>query len=53
LNDATVVDEMTVRWPCSGSVEEFRNIPCNRIIEVTEGKGRWVEKGYRSARVAV
>jgi len=53
LNDATVVDELTVRWPCSGSVQKFHNIPCNRIVEVTEGKTLLVEKDYKSEKVAV
>lgn len=36
LNDATRVDNLTVRWP-SGLVERFENIPARRLIRITEG----------------
>ncbi|MEA2559199.1 MAG: hypothetical protein QOH06_703 [Acidobacteriota bacterium] len=46
LGDRTAkIDEMVVRWPASGIVQRFRNVPVNRIVEVTEG-GRLVEKRY-------
>jgi hypothetical protein len=41
----TKIDEMVVRWPASGIVQRFQNVPVNRILEVTEG-GRLVEKRY-------
>ena len=39
------IDEMVVRWPASGTVQRFRNVPVDRIVEITEG-GRLVEKRY-------
>jgi hypothetical protein len=46
LGDAATVDELIVRWPRSGLVQRFRNIRANRIVEVTEGSDRLVEKHY-------
>lgn len=39
------VEELVVRWPASGTVQSFRDVPANRIVEVTEG-GELVEKRY-------
>ncbi len=46
LNDATVVDEMVVRWPRSGTTQKFQNVAANRIVQVTEGSDALVEKRY-------
>jgi hypothetical protein len=46
LNDASVVDEMVVRWPRSGVVQKFQNVAGNRIVQVTEGSDGLVEKKY-------
>jgi hypothetical protein len=46
LNNARSIDEMTVRWPRSGIVQTFRNIPANRIVQVIEGDDTLVEKHY-------
>jgi ASPIC/UnbV protein/VCBS repeat protein len=46
LNDASAVDELTVRWPRSGITQTFRDISGNRIVEVTEGKDSLAEKRY-------
>jgi ASPIC and UnbV/FG-GAP-like repeat len=40
------VDELRVRWPRSGITQIFRNIAGNRIIQITEGDNRVVEKNY-------
>jgi hypothetical protein len=48
LGGATVVDELTVRWPRSGIVQRFRNVAANRIVEITEGSEALAEKHYRS-----
>ena len=48
LDKASKVDELTVRWPRSGIVQTFRNVPGNRIIEITEGQDSLVEKHYES-----
>jgi hypothetical protein len=49
LGDANSVDDLTVRWPRSGIIQTFHNVPANRIVEVTEGKTTLVEKNYRRA----
>ncbi|HKI03127.1 MAG TPA: CRTAC1 family protein [Thermoanaerobaculia bacterium] len=48
LGAATTVQELTVKWPASGTVQSFRNVPANRIVQVTEG-GEMVEKTYGAA----
>jgi hypothetical protein len=50
LGDATSVDQLTVKWPASGTVQTFKNIPGNRIIEITEGVDRINEKHYAEAK---
>jgi len=45
LERAAKIDEMIVRWPASGIEQRFKDVPVNRIVEVTEG-GRLVEKRY-------
>jgi hypothetical protein len=49
LGAATEVDELVVRWPRSGLTQTFRNIPANRIIEITEGRDVLIEKPYSRA----
>jgi hypothetical protein len=46
IGDATSVDEVTVKWPRSKTTQTFKNVAANRIIEITEGKDRFVEKNY-------
>ena len=41
------VDELTVRWPVSKTVQSFRDVPIDRIVQITEGGGL-VEKQYGS-----
>ncbi len=36
LGGATAVDKLTVRWP-NGAVQEWKNLPANRRLSVTEG----------------
>ena len=45
LGTVDKVDEMTVRWPSSGIVQKFRDVPARRIVQITEGEGL-VEKRY-------
>ena len=49
LGEAAVVEEMTVRWPASGLVERFEDVAGDRIVALTEGSGRLVEKRYLAA----
>jgi len=46
LANATMVDEVSVKWPRSGIVQTFKNVPADRIIRITEGKDEVVEKHY-------
>lgn len=48
LGESSVIDELTVRWPRSGILQTFRNVAANRIVQITEGEPRIVEKHYRS-----
>jgi hypothetical protein len=50
LNNATTVDELTVRWPRSGIKQTFQNVAGNRILQVTEGNDTLVEKHYQPPR---
>jgi hypothetical protein len=49
LGDKDVVDELTVKWPVSGTVQKFNNIPGRRVIEITEDKDQVTEKQYGRA----
>ncbi len=46
LGGAAAVDELVVRWPASGIVQRFASVAGNRIVEITEGSDRLVEKRY-------
>jgi hypothetical protein len=48
LAGAARVEELTVKWPASGTVQRFTNVPADRIVQVTEGGGL-VEKRYGAA----
>jgi hypothetical protein len=50
LSDANTVDELIVKWPRSGIVQKFQNVASDRIIEITEGSDKVVEKQYRQVR---
>ena len=49
LGDAIQVDEMIVKWPRSGTVQTFKNVAANRIVEITEGVDDLKEKHYAKA----
>jgi hypothetical protein len=44
-----MVDELTVRWPRSGRVQRFRDLPADRFLRVFEGRGELIEVGPRKA----
>ncbi len=46
LGAAPRVDELVVRWPASGTVQRFRDVAAGRIVAITEGSDRLVEKRY-------
>jgi enediyne biosynthesis protein E4 len=39
LGEAVRIDELTVRWPASKTVQQFRDVAADRIVQVTEGAG--------------
>jgi hypothetical protein len=47
LGDISVVDRLEVRWPRSGSVQTFTNLPSGRIIRITEGQPDFDEVAFR------
>ncbi len=49
LGEMTAVEELTVRWPAAGLVQRFRDVAADRIVAVTEGGDRLVEKRYPPA----
>ncbi len=46
LGKGTSAEEIVVKWPRSGTVQTFKNVPGNRIIQITEGSDQIVEKNY-------
>jgi hypothetical protein len=46
LDHAVQVDEMIVRWPCSGIVQRFERVIANRYYEIKEGQQQLTEKPY-------
>ncbi|HEY6251379.1 MAG TPA: CRTAC1 family protein [Candidatus Angelobacter sp.] len=49
LNHCPQVAKLIVRWPASGIQQTFENVAANRIVEITEGDDRIIEKRYASA----
>ncbi len=49
LGEATVVDELTVRWPRSGTVQTFHKVAAIRIVEITKCQPELVEERNRKA----
>jgi ASPIC/UnbV protein len=39
LGDATAIDSIEVRWPASGLVQVFRDLPMRRGWRIVEGEG--------------
>ncbi len=46
LGPARVVSRLEVRWP-SGGVQEWKDVPVNRRLVITEGVGEWKGKELR------
>ena len=40
LGEATVVDQLEVRWP-SGQVDVINSVPADQTIRIIEGRGEW------------
>jgi hypothetical protein len=52
LDQTPEVDEMIVRWPCSGIVQRFEHVPANRYYEIKEGQPELMEKPYGARKPA-
>jgi hypothetical protein len=44
LNQADIVDELSVKWPRFGIVQKFANVAANQIVSVIEGDDLLVQK---------
>ncbi len=53
LGGASRIDALTVRWPRSGRVQTFRDVPVDRIVRVVEGSDRLELPAYPTARAPV
>ena len=40
LGKATVIDELTIRWPTSGIVQVFKNVRPRQFVKIREGVDR-------------
>jgi hypothetical protein len=47
LGTAGQADELTVRWPASGTTQTFRGVPAGQIVQITEGEGL-IKKRYEA-----
>jgi hypothetical protein len=47
LGEVAVIDELIVRWPASKTEQRFTRVAADRIVEVTEGSDRLLEKKYQ------
>jgi hypothetical protein len=39
LGEARKIDSLEVKWPTTGKIEKFRDVPANQIIYIQEGSG--------------
>lgn len=46
LDQCRLVDKLVVRWPASGIVQVFEDVPVNQIIQVAEGDAQFVTRKY-------
>jgi hypothetical protein len=46
LGQCKQVEKLEVRWPRSGTVQTFRNVAANQIVQITEGDDRLTTKSY-------
>ncbi|HTI91957.1 MAG TPA: CRTAC1 family protein [Puia sp.] len=43
IGKATIIDEMTIKWPTSGTVQVFKNVQPRQFLKITEGKDELVK----------
>ena len=41
LGQASSIELLEVAWPTTGVAQIFRNVPMDRILEITEGERRY------------
>jgi hypothetical protein len=46
LNEEKVIEKLVVRWPKSGILQSFADVPANQIVQITEGYKDLVTKSY-------
>ena len=37
IGQATVIDELVIKWPATGTIQKFKNIAPNQFIKIKEG----------------
>jgi hypothetical protein len=49
LGESTIIDRLTVRWP-TGKLQEFRNVPADSKVTITEGQPKFEVVGAFGAK---
>ena len=44
LGKATVIDQLEIRWPTSGQVQTFQNVPVNVCLEIQENMQEYSQR---------
>ena len=50
VGKAELIDRLEIFWPTTGRTQEFRNVPVDQGIEITEGAGDYRKLSLRSVR---
>lgn len=37
IGRASIIDELTIKWPATGTIQKFKNITPNQFIKIKEG----------------
>jgi hypothetical protein len=48
IGKATVIDEVKIIWPVSGTAQSFHNVSPNKFVKITEGKNELEELNIKS-----
>ena len=51
LGNSSSISKMEIRWPATGAVETFRDIPIRQLVRIREGDGRMELETLRSVRM--
>jgi tetratricopeptide (TPR) repeat protein len=49
IGSATVIDTIEIKWPVTGKVQVFNNVPADQNIKITEDKNSWTT--YQLAKI--